>query len=394
MATPQTMSDAVRKPADDPRVRTALERSLELGETGIAVAAYHRGELIVDAVAGLADPEPARAADERTLFPIFSVTKGITALAVHLQAERGLLDLRKPIARYWPEFAANGKDTVTVEQVLSHRAGIPQMPAGVTPELMADWDWMTERIARHTPLFEPGTANAYHVLVWGWILGEVVRRTDADRRPFDRFVTEEICRPLGVADFHLGVPDADLPRVAKLSGGNEFAIVDEHGICPRAVFPGSDVHNQRVVQQTVDPGAGAIATAGSVARIFALLAEGGELDGVRLLSPDRVAALTRPRVGAYDPDQVLPIPVWFGAAGYWLGGEPGASDPLVGEHRDIIYSPGAGGSLAWADLRGRIAVAICHNNMDTPATGEPEQTFDPIVRSVRQIVADRGGAGR
>lgn len=372
----------------DPRIRKALDRALELGETGIAVAAYHRGELVVDAVAGLADIESGTPADHRTLFPVFSVTKGVTALAAHLQAERGLLDLQATVASYWPEFGVNGKHTITVEQALSHRAGIPQMPAGVTPELMADWDWMTERIAAFTPAFPPGKANAYHVLVWGWVIGEIVRRTDPSRRPFDAFVREEICAPLGVTDFHLGVPDDDLARVATLYGGNEFSIVDEHGISPRAVFPGSDAHNLRVVQQAVDPGAGAIATASSVARIFALLAEGGELDGVRLLSRDRVASLTRPREGAHDPDQVLPIPVWFGAAGYWLGGEHGASDPLVGDHREIVYSPGAGGSLAWADLRDRIAVAICHNNMDASAVLEPERTFAPIVRAIREIVAE------
>ncbi|PRX99752.1 serine hydrolase domain-containing protein [Allonocardiopsis opalescens] len=373
----------------DPRVRAALDRAVELGETGIAVAAYHRGEPIADAVAGIADVASGRPVDERTLFPVFSVTKGVTAIAVHLQAERGLVDLRAPIARYWPEFAAHGKAAITVEQALSHRSGIPQMPDGVTPERLADWEWMTERIAGFTPIFEPGTASAYHVLVWGWVIGEVVRRTDPARRPFATFVAEEICAPLGVTDFHLGVPDADLPRVATLYGGNDFAIADEHNVSPRAVFPGSDVHNQHTMLQAVDPGAGAVATAGAVARIFALLAEGGELDGVRLLSRERVATFTRPRHGAHDPDEVLTIPVWFGANGFWLGGEPGASDPLVGGHRDIVYSPGAGGSLAWADLRGRLAVAICHNDMDTPAVTEPERTFDPIVRAIREIAAER-----
>ncbi|SMD27295.1 serine hydrolase domain-containing protein [Kibdelosporangium aridum] len=373
----------------DPRIRKALDRAVELGETGIAVAAYHRGELIVDAVAGVADARTGRLVDDRTLFPVFSVTKGITATAVHLQAERGLVDLQAPITHYWPEFGVNGKETVTVEHALSHRAGIPQMPEGVTPELLADWDWMTERIAEFTPIYEPGTASAYHILVWGWIIGEVVRRTDPARRSFDTFIAEEICKPLGVTDFHLGVPDGDLPRVAKLYGGNEFAMVDEHNISPRAVFPGSDVHNLPTVQQAVDPGAGAIATAGAVARIFAMLAEGGELDGVRLLSPDRVATFTRPRQGAHDPDKVLTIPVWFGANGFWLGGEPGASDPLVGDHRAIVYSPGAGGSVAWADLRDQLAVAICHNNMDTPAVVSPERTFEPIVRVIREIVAER-----
>ncbi|MGO4755552.1 serine hydrolase domain-containing protein, partial [Streptomyces sp. 2MCAF27] len=350
----------------------ALDRALELGETGIAVAAYHRGEPIVDAVAGLADAERGTPVDDRTLFPVFSVTKGVTATALHLQADRGLVDPQAPVGRYWPEFAAGGKDKITVEQALSHRAGIPQMPEGVTPELMADWDWMTSRIAEFTPVFEPGSTSAYHVLVWGWIIGEVVRRTDPARRPFDVFVAEEICGPLRVGDFHLGVSDKDLTRVTTLYGGNEFDIVDDHNVSPRAVFPGSDAHNQRTVQQAVDPGAGAIATADSVARIFAMLAEGGELGGVRLLSPERVATLTRPRNDPHAPDEILTIPVWFGANGFWLGGEPSASDPLVGDHREVIYSPGAGGSLAWADLRDRVAVAICHNNMDTAAIMNPE----------------------
>lgn len=106
-----------------------------------------------------------RPVDEKMLFPVFSVTKGITALAAHIQADRGLLDLQNPISKYWPEFAVNGKENITVEDALSYRAGIPQMPDGVTPELMADWDWMVEQVAGFTPKFAPGTANAYHVLI-------------------------------------------------------------------------------------------------------------------------------------------------------------------------------------------------------------------------------------
>lgn len=166
-------------------------------------------------------------------------------------------------------------------------------------------------------------------------------------------------------------------------------MIDEHNISPRSVFPGADVHNLQVVRQCVDPGAGSITTAGAVARIFALMAEGGELDGVCLLSPESAAGLTKISENAHDPDKILPIPVWCGAAGFWLGGEPNASDPLVGDHREIIYSPGAGGSAAWADLRDRIAVAICHNNMDTVAVFEPERTFAPIVRAVRGIIEAR-----
>jgi len=371
---------------NDPRIRKALDRAIELGEFGISVAAYHHGQLIVNAVAGLADKETQKPADAHTLWPVFSVTKGVTALAVHIQAERDFLDVTAPISRYWPEFAANGKESITIEEALSHRAGIPQMPEGVTPELMADWKWMVDRVAQHTPLFRPGVDCAYHVLVWGWILGEVVCRTDPAKRPFDRFVYEEICQPLGITDFHLGVPDESLPRIAKLYGGNEFPIVDSLDISPDSVFPGSNVHNTKVVQQAVDPGAGAITTAAAVARIFALIANGGELDGVRLLSPERVASLTKPRPAAQD--KVLPIPVHFGLSGYWLGGETGVSDPLVGDHRDVVYSPGAGGSVAWADIRDGLAVAICHNNMDSVAVLEPERTFAPVVQAVRDVVAE------
>lgn len=374
--------------SDDPRVRAALARSLELGEIGIGIAAYYKGRLIVNAAAGTADVAGERPAQPSTLWPVFSVTKGVTALAVHLQAERGFVELDAPVSRYWPEFAANGKADVTIEQCLSHRAGIPQMPAGVTPASMADWEWMVSRIAQFTPIFPPGTANAYHVLVWGWILGEVVRRTDPQKRGFGDFVRDEICRPLGITDLYLGVPDSELPRVATLKGGASFGLQDDHGVCPRAVYPEAAVHNTTIVQQCLDPGAGAITTAEAVARVFALIANRGELDGVRLLSPARVQSFNRFREGAHDPDTILPIPVWFGAAGFWLGGEPGASDPLVGDHRDIVVSPGAGGSVAWADFRDNIAVAICHNNMDSVQVVEPERTFVPLVKAIREIVEE------
>lgn len=201
--------------------------------------------------------------------------------------------------------------------------------------------------------------------------------------------------PLQVSpqQLNFGVSDDDLSRVAVLYGGDDFPLLDQRNICPRAVFPGAKVHNLAVVQQSVDPSAGVIATAGAVARIFALLAEGGELDGVRLVSKERVQGFTAPRDGAHDPDMVIAMPVWFGKAGFWLGGEPGSSDPLIGDHRELIYSPGAGGSIAWADLRRHVAVAICHNNMDSPVVVEPERTFAPIVKAINEIIQDRESRG-
>lgn len=375
--------------ASDPRLAKAIKTVLDRGETGISVAAYFRGELVAHGYAGYADVAERRPVASSTIFSVFSVTKGIAALAVHLQADRGLLSLDDPISTYWPEFAANGKGNITIEDALSHRAGIPQMPDGVTPELMADWNWMVQQIASFTPIFPPGTANAYHVLVWGWIVGEVVVRTDPHHRPFGQFITEEIFQPLGITDLFLGVPDTDLPRVATLYGCNEPFMADPYNTSPLPVFPGANVHNLDVVRQACDPGAGAIGNAQAIARLFAMIAEGGALDGVRLLSEEYVKGLTRFRKGAHDPDKVLPIPVWFGAAGFWLGGEKSKSDPLVGDHRDIIYSPGAGGSVAWADIRDRIAVAICHNNMDAGISADPEPAWAPIGRAIREIISQQ-----
>ena len=313
----------------------------------------------------------------------------MTATALHLQAERGLLDLRDPIIKHWPEYGRHGKETTTIRDALSHRAGIPQMPPGCTPEHLADWNWMVRGIEEMTPIFPPNTANAYHVLIWGWIIGEIVRRTDPQHRPFAQFVRDEILRPLNIVDLYLGVPPSQKHRIAKLIGGNIPFDEDPHGTMPTTVFPGSDVHNLPIVQQCCDPGAGAICTAEAMARFFAMLANGGELGGVRQLSEARVRSFTEFRDNPHSPDKILPIPVWFGANGFWLGGEPGASSSLVGDSRNVIYSPGAGGSIAWADLDKRLAVAVCHNEMDAATKVDREHPFAAIVAVIHNIVAKK-----
>ncbi|KAF4471859.1 Beta-lactamase domain-containing 2 [Fusarium albosuccineum] len=374
--------------ASDPRIARALQAILDRGVTGVSVTAYYRGKPVIEAAAGYADTETKRPVDRDTLFSVFSTTKGITALAVHIQAEKGLLRLDDPIAKHWPEFGVNGKENITIEDALSHRSGIPYMPEGVTPELMADWQWMTERIANYTPIFPPGKANAYHVLVYGWILGEVVRRTDPQHRPFGQFVREELCEPLGVKDLFLGVPDSELHRVATLYGKNQEEIKDQYHVNPMPVFPGPRQHNLRAMRQAVDPGAGARTSSAALARIFSMVAEGGELDGVRLLSQDRVKRLPRPREGMREIDEIFTGPVPFAATGFWLGGQKGMSDPLVGDHEEIVFSSGAGGSIVWADIRDRLAVAIVNNHMDAGVSTDPEPIWAGLGRAIREVIAD------
>lgn len=178
----------------DDRVERAMELSRAAGEEGLGVAAYLGDELIINTWAGLADSDAGRQVDETTLFQVFSVTKAFTATALHIQAERGLVDYDLPIMRYWPEFGGRGKHRITVRDALCHRAGIPQMPTGVTPELMFDWDWMIHQIESYRPWFPASTTNAYHVLVWGWLIGEVIQRTDPRGRGVGRFIQDEVLR--------------------------------------------------------------------------------------------------------------------------------------------------------------------------------------------------------
>jgi CubicO group peptidase (beta-lactamase class C family) len=219
--------DANRKAQANALVTQAIEKAInERGEIGIQVAAYLKGEKVIDTWSGLADETTGRKVDGDTLFNVFSVTKAVAATCLHVQADRGLLDYEAPIASYWPEFAANGKDKATVRHVLTHRVGLPQMPKGVTPALMSDWDWMCGQIAAMKPLFEPGTKSAYQSMTYGWMVGELVRRTDPKKRSLGSFLQEEICKPLGIDGLWIGLPDSAIPRVAKLTDIGPFPPIE------------------------------------------------------------------------------------------------------------------------------------------------------------------------
>jgi CubicO group peptidase (beta-lactamase class C family) len=317
-------------------VTDALHRAIELGEGGLQIAAYLGQELIVDQWAGLADVEQQKPVDGDTLFAVFSVTKGITAAAVNMQAERGLLDLDAPIARYWPEFGQNGKENITIRHVLTHRAGVPQMPAGITTESMCDWNWMISAYEREKPLFPTDTTNCYHGLGWGWLVAECVVRTDPRRRSFGTWVEEEICRPLGIDSLYMGLPRSETVRVATLFGPP--TPVDKFGSMPEPASPSPNIHNQQIVRECCHPGAGVICSARSMARFWAMLANGGSLDGIRLLSENTIRNGLSHRKNTLDPDLMIGYPVPVGRAGWWIVG-PGNHMP-VGENPNTLYNPG------------------------------------------------------
>jgi CubicO group peptidase (beta-lactamase class C family) len=392
LLAPQVMKRAVTGPvhATDPRIAEALGECLARGEIGVQVAAYVGPELVLEGWAGLADLETGRPVEADTLFPVFSVTKAITATTLHIQAERGLVAYDAPVAEYWPEFAAGGKGAITVEQILTHRSGIPQMPKGSTPERLCDWDWIVGELARLEPMFEPGTLNAYQSYSFGWLVGEIVRRTDPKQRSFGRFVREEIAGPLGIADLWIGVPRPELHRGAMLlseipapkrKSETAFSIAAK----PDRGERDDVLYNRDDIRMACLPGGGAVTNARSVAHFFALLANGGELDGVRLLSEERLRFCTAPRPDAQEPDQVLyggNTVMPMGKGGFWLDGT------VMGGGPGVLCHAGLGGSCGFADLETGLTVSICHNRLFAGFNVKsPDHPFHALGQAIRAVAA-------
>jgi CubicO group peptidase (beta-lactamase class C family) len=252
-------------------VRATFERGFEKGELGAAVSAYVDGRKVVDLWGGWADADRTREWQGNTIACTFSATKGITATCAHRLIERGQLDLDAPVAAYWPEFAQAGKGEITVRMVLSHQSGLPWATARYPADKRLDWLTVTDALARSTPVFEPGSRSEYHGGTFGYLVGEVLRRSDG--RSLDTFFQAEIGAPLG-AEFMFRVGPEDGHRCAEMTG-------------PEDMVGGS---NSRVWRTAGDGSATSFTTADGLARVYAALARGGELDGVRVLRPETIDA--------------------------------------------------------------------------------------------------------
>ena len=346
------------------RVQKLLNELVSNGEeVGLQAAAYLNGELAIDAWAGIADEKSGRKVDGDTLFTVFSTTKGIPATCMHILAERGKIAYDAPIARYWPEFAANGKAGATVRHALTHKVGLPLMPDDITPEKMCDWDWMCKQLAAAAPVWEPGTKTGYHAYTFGWINGEILRRVDG--RPIAKFVQDEICKPLGIKDIYMGIPDDVEGRVATLRNAPpdpNAPVQPPDSLMRRAIPPivgtTGDVFNRPDVRRASIPGAGGIVSARALARHYAMLAGLGTLGGVKVLNRERVEMARTKQTEDRDEVIGLPIPK---AMGYFLGG--GGMGAAMGPSSRTFGHPGAGGSIGFADPEHRLAVGFTKNLM-------------------------------
>jgi CubicO group peptidase (beta-lactamase class C family) len=350
-------------------VAETLRASIEAGEdVGASVAVWHRGAPVVDIAAG-SFTRDGGAYDRRTLQLVFSTTKGITAIAVAMCVDRGLLDYDAPVAEYWPEFAANGKEQATVAQLLSHQLGLITVD-GLTLEQALDWDTVTSRLAAAAPDWPIGTGHGYHALTYGWLAGELVRRVDG--RSLGTFVADEIAKPLGV-DLWIGLPESEEPRVSPLiqdpptdldpatraameammgpdtRGGRALSLSGAFGI--GGTFNRRDVHAAEL------PAANCITNAAALAKVYA--ATLAPVDGVQLMS-DAVRERARTQITPEgEQDLCLLMPTTFGL-GFMVHGPftPYAGPGSYGH-------PGAGGSVAFAQPERELAFAYVMNKMAT-----------------------------
>lgn len=352
-----------------------MRANIDSGEdVGAGVAVFHRGECVVDLTGGSFTRE-GPAYDERTLQLVFSTTKGITAIALGICAQRGLIDYAAPVATYWPEFAAAGKEAATVAQLISHQCGLISVD-GLTLEQGLDWDTMTTALAAKTPEWDIGSGHGYHALTYGWLAGELVRRVDG--RSLGTFVQDEIVRPLGV-ELWIGLPADQEERVSPLLGGLATEAADpavtamiEQMMGPttfggRALFlsgafTGEGLFNRRDVHAAELPAANAITNARSLATIYA--ATLGPIGGVQLLT-DEVRERARTTLTPDgERDLCLLMPTTFGM-GFMTHG---MFTPYAGA--GSYGHPGAGGSVAFAQPERDLAFAYVMNQMATNLAGD------------------------
>ena len=366
--------------AHDPRfdgVRDAFAATFAAPtEIGAALAVTVDGRPVVDLWGGSMDGARTKPWERDTLVTVFSTTKGLSAMCAHRLVDQGLLDLDAPVARYWPEFAAAGKERLLVRSLLDHRAGLPAIRAPLPPAAMFDWDMMTGALAAEAPWWVPDEQHGYHAVTFGWLIGEVVRRVSG--KTIGAYFREEIAGPLGL-DTHIGMDEANDARCADLrpgprpSGGEETLfdriIREPESMTAKAfinpmtmLMPGALA--SRAWRGAEVPAVNGHTTARSLARLYGALASGGALEGARVLSPESIARCHGERSSGMDA--ILGVSTRF-SLGFMLS-QPGAS---FGPNATSFGHPGAGGSLGFADPVARVGFGYVMNRMGTEILVDP-----------------------
>jgi len=348
--------------------RDALERNLDSGEElGASLVLDIDGELVIDVWGGFRDEDRTVPWTRDTITNVWSSTKTVTSLAALMLVDRGLLDVDAPVAAYWPEFAAAGKQDILVRHVMSHASGVSGLDQPAVADDLYDWDKATSRMAAQAPWWEPGAASGYHALNYGHLVGELVRRVTG--RTLKQFVADEIAGPLG-ADFQIGAAEADWDRIADVVPPPplpfDFAAIPQDSPTVRTLT-GPAVEAQTANTpgwRRADIGAAnGHGNARSVARVMSVVARGGEVDGVRLLGQDTIDLIFREQQSG--PDLVLGVPLRFGI-GYGLPRRDLL--PWLPEEK-ICFWGGWGGSMIIMDTGRRATISYMMNKMGAGIVG-------------------------
>jgi CubicO group peptidase (beta-lactamase class C family) len=379
------------------RVREAFEESLAgdpsspLTELGASVCVYFDGKPVVDLWGGHADEARTIPWERETIVCVMSVSKGLLATCALVLADEGLLDLDKPVSHYWPEFGVAGKEQIPVRWAMSHKAGLPAWERPV-PGMGYDWQRTVDAIAASKPDLVPGREPTYHPYTFGHIVGGLIERIAGVK--LNELLETSITRPLG-ADFRFGVRPGDHDRVATFSrirhgdnvAGTSTGVAPQYSDIMRRsldVFDHNEDYNSKLFRECVFPAANGHSNGRALARVYAVLANGGELNGVRIARPETIAKFTELQ---WSGDLILPLEANV-AVGYMLNcpAFPAGPNPKTFGHS------GFGGAYGFADPENRIAFGYTPNKLWIGTKVETGERCNRLVEAVYACVADLNGA--
>jgi len=351
-------------------VREAFAQNFSRGddyeEVGAALCVLRDGQKVVDLWAGQRDRARTKPWTADTLINGYSTTKGIVATAFAMLVEEGRLRYEDPVVKHWPEYGAQGKERTTVAQLISHQSGLSGFAEPTTVETLYDWNEACARLARQKPFWVPGSAASYHAMTWGHLVGEVFRR--ASGVTVGNYLARFVAKPLG-ADAFIGLPEREEPRVAEMlrprSAPDMSGLTQPPEALAALVNPQLDpeVCNSRAWRECEIPAANGQFSARGIARIYGALGNGGELDGVRLILPGTIEAMTQ--IQARRQDLLL------GFSDNWALGLSANAMNMLGPEPDTFGHSGWGGSFGAFNLRKRVAIGYVCNQMGAQLVGDP-----------------------
>jgi len=345
------------------QVKQLFQQQIDDGlHPGAGLAVYRYGNLVLDIYGGAGTSDPVTA---DTMFVLMSSTKPLTASCLYMLKERGKIDWDDLVSKHWPEFAQNGKETVTIRHILTHRGGFPETPKSLPSTDWPDWSKVTHAMEQATPIYTPGETMAYHPINYGWVIAEIVRRVDG--RTFDRFLAEELTAPLGMSNTYVGLPSGLEGRVSRMHLMEDDA--DTSGY--------SGTFSEPSVLRSIVPGANGVATAGDLARFYAMMERKGSLDGATVIQPATAEEAVEFQVEGVDKSIGVFAQRSLGLA---LGDErmgKSTGDPLK-----TFGHGGAGTSIGWADFDSGLSVGYITNGFRGSVTNNAR------LAAVSQAVRD------